>query len=363
MMYGQRNFGLDLFRFCAIFLVLLSHTRHLFSWIQTDSWNWWYLSVGGYLGVELFFVLSGFLIGRILISKVLFRKTNLWRALGTFWVRRWLRTLPLYYLVLFLTYIAASYLSGAENASWLHVVFLQNFSDSALGFLPVSWSLSVEEWFYLTVPLLLLMVVHNRSQQAIFYGIVGGIVIIFTVRLLAVFFHADLSWGEVRKSIFLRFDSLLVGVLWAFLSIHCKAIYQTLSGFPAMLLGSFLLGGLISYYFLLQDAGLNQGFFAKTGFFVVTSLVLLPLLGFAQLHIHGQSRVITLGSQFSYGIYLIHFQFLPYFVSLSHGSKNILLSIVYLCIYLAVVVWLAFLLYRYFEFPIMQWRENISPDN
>ena len=90
----RRNDWLDLCRALAILLVLLSHGRYL----VRSALPWAdYLRFGGFMGVELFFALSGFLIGGILI--------RLSRGSGTHWLRgfdarRWFRTLPNYYLFL-----------------------------------------------------------------------------------------------------------------------------------------------------------------------------------------------------------------------------------------------------------------------
>src|SRR5437868_4314520 len=92
----QRSAGLDLMRALAITLVLLHHfllpvLRHA-SWV-VPFFGW------GFIGVDIFFALSGFLIGRILLkldSTVARRPRELLR----FWARRWLRTLPIYYVIL-----------------------------------------------------------------------------------------------------------------------------------------------------------------------------------------------------------------------------------------------------------------------
>ena len=91
--YQGRVFGLDLMRALAIIFVVMSHGSMLekantdFPWIRLVN------------GVELFFVLSGFLIGGILIKN--FQKTNSFgiKEIYNFWIRRWFRTLPNYYLV------------------------------------------------------------------------------------------------------------------------------------------------------------------------------------------------------------------------------------------------------------------------
>src|SRR5665213_4546792 len=90
-----RVLGLDVARSGAIGLVVLAHySLALRQWFNSDP-----LIYGlGYFGVELFFALSGFLIGGIVIRSVLGRRDP--GAVPAFWLRRWMRTIPAYYLVL-----------------------------------------------------------------------------------------------------------------------------------------------------------------------------------------------------------------------------------------------------------------------
>ena len=90
MSTSKRNFGLDLVRAIAILLVLITHIG-----LKSDYVGG--LEIGN-LGVEFFFVLSGFLIGGILIKDFSNGGVNI-PVIANFWIRRWFRTLPVYYLV------------------------------------------------------------------------------------------------------------------------------------------------------------------------------------------------------------------------------------------------------------------------
>lgn len=108
---SKRVFGLDLMRSVAILLVLLSHTLMLFRF-QYPMTGWGALS--GILGVELFFVLSGFLIGGILLRS--FEKSCRGYDLLHFWRQRWFRTLPNYYLFLIIN-LGVAYLTGDPSGN------------------------------------------------------------------------------------------------------------------------------------------------------------------------------------------------------------------------------------------------------
>lgn len=143
---GGGNFGLDVVRAGAILAVLFSHTAEWFLGAgQETSVQSAYI---GYAGVEVFFSLSGFLIGGILLRALAQDPGP--RGLARFWARRWLRTLPAYWaMLLFLCWWFGVW-------RWRDFLFLQNFvprTDWVL-LTPHAWSLVLEEWFYLFFPIL-----------------------------------------------------------------------------------------------------------------------------------------------------------------------------------------------------------------
>jgi peptidoglycan/LPS O-acetylase OafA/YrhL len=135
-MGAKRNFGLDLARALAITMVYFSHA---FTALQ---------SLG--VGVDLFFLLSGFLIGRIYLKSQSAGTFTFWH----FWRARWWRTLPPYFAAIAI--VCAMRLIAPPDKihefRWYYLFFLQNYLG-ILG-LSVTWSLCVEEHFYLTLPFL-----------------------------------------------------------------------------------------------------------------------------------------------------------------------------------------------------------------
>ncbi len=140
----RRSGGLDLARAAAIAAVIVSHLVSVRPLGPLAATATLYL---GAAGVELFFSLSGFLIGRLLIELAEggLRPGRIGRFLG----RRWLRTLPLYYATLgFSVWLFA-------RADWLSFFFLQDFYPNVPRVVPVSWSLVMEEYFYALFPIFL----------------------------------------------------------------------------------------------------------------------------------------------------------------------------------------------------------------
>jgi len=157
----QRNAWLDTLRAVAIALVVACHVNSAyFDRFEKPSHSWYKIvGLGGH-GVDLFFVLSGWLLGSALLREL--NKTGSVDPLR-FWHRRWWRTLPAYFAVLFFT-LSQRALSG--NLSWsdsTYFVFIQNYWYKHTPFFGVSWSLCVEEHFYLLIAASLFFV-GNRKK-------------------------------------------------------------------------------------------------------------------------------------------------------------------------------------------------------
>ena len=150
--YLQTRFfsSLDGLRFLCIAAVLWHHSPMM----HLD----WPLATRGFLGVDMFFVLSGFLIVTLLLREHdKFGKISL----KDFYVRRSLRIFPIYFLFIFGAFAVAPFLSDssslkeAVSANWLYLVtFTINYADESKGIFSHLWSLSVEEQFYFVWPFL-----------------------------------------------------------------------------------------------------------------------------------------------------------------------------------------------------------------
>ena len=144
----KRYPGLDLLRTLAIVLVVIGHTTSAYNSERnntTANLEYRVLLLGG-KGVDLFFVLSGWLLGKQLMQEL---KGTGSIDLRRFWYRRWLRTLPAYYAVLALQ-VAWQLYRGNHDLSVSYLFFGQTYLTT-MPFFGISWSLCVEEHFYLIV--------------------------------------------------------------------------------------------------------------------------------------------------------------------------------------------------------------------
>jgi peptidoglycan/LPS O-acetylase OafA/YrhL len=226
--WSARIPALDGLRGIAILLVLLRHAIFGVTSVQgveTHSKFAHFLIAAGQLtwsGVDLFFVLSGFLIGGILLDA---RSSP--RYFQTFYLRRAYRILPLYFLVVGLS-LLPHFLSGLVPAPagrftplpipwWTYATFTQNFWMARLGeFGPsgtgITWSLAIEEQFYLTIPLLIRKVRMRYLAAALLAVIFGAPLFRFLLHATAM--HAGMASYVLMPA---RADALCLGVLIALL--------------------------------------------------------------------------------------------------------------------------------------------------
>lgn len=233
----NRIASLDFLRGVAILLVIFSHARIVpgFSPEGIDQGNalvsiigklsdfaFWRSVMTGWVGVDLFFVLSGYLIGGLLISELEERnRINFPR----FWTRRAFKILPSYFvLILCLGLIPNSVYEtlgqeGYWRSFWIHAFFLQNYLDPAT-FGP-TWSLAIEEHFYLCVPFFLTAVYlyakrkGTSPMRSLLFWALGMMLAALCFRFWDVI---DGQWHEFALfRTHWRFDALFLGVFCQYL--------------------------------------------------------------------------------------------------------------------------------------------------
>lgn len=176
-----------------------------------------------FFGMDLFFILSGFLIGSILLRSL---EVNGTQNLRRFYLRRIFRTFPSYYVVLiFLTLITVLTVDQRKHLPYEYLY--------ATNFMPLGrpdtimfwgWSLALEEQFYLTVPLLF-FVLHRMKTDRARIGLLAVLwASALVVRLVVFFRHAPWSDFDLYSALYFRthtrFDTLVCGILLAF--VHAR---------------------------------------------------------------------------------------------------------------------------------------------
>jgi peptidoglycan/LPS O-acetylase OafA/YrhL len=318
------------------------------------------LYLGGYFGVELFFALSGFLIVGGLLRQLDTRPVLERRAILTFWQRRWWRTLPNYgvFLCLNATLFAAWFNDPVPDARY--ILFLQNLAWAHPAAMPEAWSLAVEEWFYLLLPLLLALSLKMLPQphQAVPVLLILWVVV-GTLARVAVALLAEPEWDAgIRKIALLRLDAIAWGGLAA-CWLHYRPVQAKRTAYPAYWFG--LLGLLASGVWLaLGVANQFQPLMAYVGLFSFTGASAALCLPWAAQWRTTSRRLMPLVSglsRISYSLYLVHFSFALPLMQLPSVVAHVALPWRLLG-YIGVSLVVAYAAYRLIEKPALALRSR-----
>ena len=319
---------IDYYRYSAALIVALSH--YFISFYPSPE-----LEFVAILGVELFFPLSGFVLASQL-QKLESDKTGF----RTFFFRRWIRTIPPYLVALTCAVIIF------ESGSFFNVLkflsYTQNiFSDtSSPNFYSVAWSLSVEEWFYIIIPLCLFTLISvaertpNKLQTVCITIIVIGIFIKF------MFMPSPEVWGEeIRRSVLFRIDSLCYGVL-AFM--WRKKITKSMFFVTLFIISISILYLLNSIYLISNNK------FVQLIFLPYCSLSFSIILAYvSKFEISARfSKVGKFLANISYSMYLFHIIFIALFQNFEKLNEFGFVS------YFIVVTAFSTIFYYFFEKPL-----------
>jgi len=308
----QRLPGLDIVRALAITLVVVAHGALLAAPAISFSLRSQLLYLGGYTGVELFFALSGFLIVGGLLRQLDTRPVLDGRAVITFWQRRWWRTLPNYavFLSLNATLFAAWFQTPTPGAHY--ILFLQNLAWPHPSAMPEAWSLAVEEWFYLLMPLLLMLSLKFLPQPRKAVPLLLALwVVVGALARFAVAYLMEPEWDVgIRKIALLRLDAIAWGGLAA-CWLHYRPAQAKRAAYPCYWLGVF---GLLasSIWLAVGVTHRFQPLMAYVGLFTLTGASAALCLPWAAQWRPRRVRFmppITWLSRISYSLYLTHFSF------------------------------------------------------
>lgn len=362
--HPRRNYGLDILRCLAIMFVLIGHGNHLLPPAVSK-----FVSLLVYDGVTIFFVLSGFLIGGILI-KQLQKEPLSFKMLINFWQRRWFRTLPNYFLVLIVICILQYFHRSDFNLIAVNrfFVFSQNLvTPHSTWFFPEAWSLSVEEWFYLLIPLLILLLSFFIRISGRYALLATSVIILCLVtgfrfyRYTTVSEFTSADWDLIfRKQVFTRLDSLMFGVIGAYVAFFYNSIWLRYKIF-LFVTGVILL--VVSNYIPFKNSGLTMLYHCVFSFSVTSigTLFLIPYLSQLKQGNGVVYKAVTYISLISYSLYLINYSVVYHFM-LRHvylGDMNMYgkSAIKYLLFWVFTFA-ISTLLYKYYEVPTTKLRDR-----
>ena len=363
-----RIHGLDTLRALAVTLVVLHHYVLFVSFDATFGW------VGeiGWVGVDLFFALSGYLIGNQII-KALRRPEGL--SLPRFYARRLLRTLPNFYVVLALYALWPAFRGSTPMLPlWQYLSFTQNIGLEPGTAFSHAWSLCIEEQFYMLLPACALLAVALGRRGAGIRWAWAAIGLAFGAGMAIRGFTwldgqdaenwMNFYYKHIYYASLCRYDELLAGVALALLKQAHPAAWSRLMGQGRLLLAAGVLAsGLALRWFLVDHYGLWATVFGFPLLALGCALLILGALAPAsplhRIRVPGAASLAL----WSYAIYLVHKQ-----VSVLAGQA--LGAAGYgpghpwtIAAALTASVLAGWLLYRLVETPFMRLRERHLPGN
>ncbi|WP_242086229.1 acyltransferase family protein [Aestuariivivens sediminis] len=365
---SSRIYGLDVYRAMAIGMVVISHANYIFQGYDFEGFQ-----ILGVQGVELFFVLSGFLIGGLLL-RLLNTTTLHWRDVLYFWIRRWFRTLPLYYAMLLVNIIIALIVGyGLPENLWKYLFFLQNFWDYHTPFFPESWSLSVEEYAYVLAPLCL-YIGHKvfkkvQNKETLFLAVSIFLVLLFFVTKWYYYSAVMESvpslniWNARLKSIVIyRLDAIFYGFILVYYFNKYKTQIER-AKYIFFFLGLVLCVAVLIIMPLMGVTIEQFPFYWNVLYLPLNSIglcLIMPLFYFLKPPRERYATIIKNISLYSYAMYLLHYTFILYLMQLwlDFNSLDIWQQMLCLLVYLMATYFGSYLVYTFFESPCTNLRES-----
>ncbi|WP_160139953.1 acyltransferase family protein [Chryseobacterium sp. c4a] len=309
---SERLYGLDHLRSLAIVLVLLFHYRAFKhpEWIEI-------MGKFGWTGVDLFFVLSGFLISGQLFKEMKYTGTI---SLKTFYIKRFFRIIPTYFFTLFL-YFTVPFFREREALPpfWKFITFTQNYGLNVIdqGTFSHAWSLCIEEQFYLFLPLFLLLIMPSKLFK--YLAALMVLFIMFSIIMRLVLWNTSIVGMETNSLEFwrtwymtiyypthTRLDCLGVGVLIShcmqYSSLFKKGVHQNGNGL--FLVGVILLG--ITFWICNEQASEMASVWGFTLVAVSYGCILMSAVSASSFLAKWKSYITTELAALSYAIYLSH---------------------------------------------------------
>jgi hypothetical protein len=352
----------------------------------------------GDLGVDLFFVISGFLIGTIIFKEI---RTSEKFNFKRFYVRRFLRLSPVYIFAIFLNlYFLKDFGQDDLLKYWPNLLYINNYvSNAPMGW---TWSLAIEEQFYIVVPFLLVFIFPKFKNKALFFILLSAISISLSWYYVYVlkqyrlpfnltFFTKDwMAWFESYYMVtHLRYIGLLLGVATAYVNVYKtielknifdnKARLVTIVSFISLIgffvisftpVGEWMPMKTSIFYNLNIHVGRWYEILTRPLFSLFVAVIIIACIHGNNVVINPVKKFLSLKffypiAQVSYSAYLFHEMFIiwvgPRLVKyLTPNYSNTQIFFITILISIVVIFIVAVIMYYIIEQPFQKIREKIK---
>lgn len=300
-------------RFIAAFVIIIQHIEQI-KYLFGISSNWIeysFLPIIGELAVVFFFVLSGFLITHLLIKE---ERENGTIGIKKFYIRRFLRIAPLYFLIVALAFTVLLYFDifhvpgsspdAVSNNLWgkllLYALFLSNAVMPVFGVVPYAaptWSIGTEEQFYLIWPVLIKRIKRRRIQ--LISSVIGFYILIKLLLCSPLFSESD--WVNKTLNIWnaLKIDCLGIGALFAVLLSENKQFIKRILNTKLFYLTAFLIP-------ILVLSGFEIPYFSQDYYSALFAIIILNFALNKGIKVSLENKILNHLGKISYGLYLYH---------------------------------------------------------
>lgn len=347
--------GLDTLRALAIMLVMPRHAWEILHWSSLKI----FFGRCGWAGVDLFFVLSGFLIGSQLLEGL---KRDGHIKFGRFYLKRAFRILPSYLVVLLLYLIWPAFRETPKmQPLWHFLTFTMNFGvERGKWAFSHAWSLCIEEHFYLFFPIIASLCVPPRR----FFNPKILIVSLLFFGLALRFYLWTIKapfYPSIYRPTYTHLDGLIIGVSLAMIKIYRGEFWNEILSHPWKLFGvgfTFTSFGIYILNAFTVDAGDFIGptftfLFISIGFGLWVAAAQAPKFWLAEMRIPG----IPLIAALAYSLYLTHKQMIQIAVRIVGGKAENAFLIIATSIALVSIA--ALLLHYLIEKPFLRMRDRL----
>jgi peptidoglycan/LPS O-acetylase OafA/YrhL len=314
---ARRISNLDGLRFFAAFIVLFVHIQVIKKIFGLQALNSRFIDNASHISVTFFFVLSGFLITYFLIRE---KTENKNISISKFYKRRILRIWPLYYLLLCLSFFIFPYftlfkLSPGENVLDFHftakligcLLFFPNYTShifGSLSYMDITWSLAVEEFFYITFPLFIFFTPLKKMENALFLLLLLFIALSFLPFIFSHLLLLNTSFVKMTNMYIgkYRLYAFVAGALSSYIFFYTHSLPSYLDFLKNKTFSSLLL----AIFFTLIFCGVTFSIVNHQLYSIFFTILLFSISSSGIKPFFINNAVINYCGKISYGIYMLH---------------------------------------------------------